>query len=303
MSLRGKSLLRFIFGLIVLVSFVFLLVNDLAAQDKGCQTSVSRLARFVAPVTKLNPVLATALDNSGTPIDVSLESNPIADNSIEEHFNPQWKLRLDDGDRIDFFYSDKPSILSLKINNDQSDSEIEINLPRRESGEWMDVNLLGPFFEHIYLKAQAGETFKIVINDPTFVKRLNDILEEILREMKFYGHAAQAESYAGDNPMGEYYSYDPNTESYFPVLDSVDSTELFNSLRDEDLLSRVLRDELVKNPIFKTLEASPFLGWKIDIDIEGFDLRSKLLKQGIEPEESGLRPYVFQYVIRIKADS
>lgn len=302
MALRQKSLLRFIFGLIVLMSFVFLLVSDLAAQEEGCHTSVSRLARFVAPLAKLNPVLATALDNSGTPIDVSLESNPISDNSIEEHFSPQWKLNLNDGDRIDFFYRDTPSILSLKINSDQSDSEIEINLPRRESGEWMDVNLLGPFFEHIYLKAQAGETFKIVINDPTFIKKLNDLLEEILREMKFYGHAAQAETYAASNPMGEYYSYDPNIESYFPVLDSVDSTELFRSLRDEDLLSRVLKDELIKNPLFKTLEVSPFLGWKIDIDIEGFDLRSKLLQQGVETEESGLRPYVFQYVIRITAE-
>lgn len=310
-------------GIASLFLFIFTL-SYLEAANNNCRTAIERLGQIEIPASGLS------LTNNLPPTNKMKKMKAQESSLINPEYWVEWTSKIVNINhnkaeaRIDFLYYQKSGetfgislivreplvpnrqIIQIKAGKKIILEELEerkptyllhLDLPRNSAGEFKDLDIVADVLSYISSKSITGDIYSFTLNDPGLIDVLNKKMDTLLTAIEYKADAPRRSGGTRNDPLFEYYPYDPFQESYFPSLSEADAKDIFRVLREELDLENELIKSLRETEFGKQIEKSG--NWKIGIRIIGYTAqeileKEKRMREKESPESAGFENGKFE---------
>lgn len=115
------------------------------------------------------------------------------------NYQVKWKLVIESGQTfIDYAYESAEGTASVRLKVVGNENRLELDLPRNQENALEDLNLLQAVLRSISQKAMGGTQFSIVINDPTVIDGLNEVVWDYLKATHEFEQGPRRAEFSAD---------------------------------------------------------------------------------------------------------
>lgn len=136
-------------------------------------------------------------------------------------------------------------------------NDITLNLPRGLEDDLLDMNLLKAVLDTIYQRSELGDRYEIIINDPTIVEKLNQVVGDTYGRSGDIPYEPRRASTSSEDPFFmESFPWDTREDAFFPFTSKREGRSLLARINSDETIGALLGDALMTTEFGKAVQAS-----------------------------------------------